>query len=74
MSDEAHQPSGKSPKQRYRAVGLIPAVGAVLGGAVATFRGATGDLGSIFLVVGPVLMVLGVIAFFVYRWMAKRGL
>jgi hypothetical protein len=74
VSDDANQPSGMSPKQRFRAAGLIPAVGAVLGGAVATFRGATGDLGSIFLIIGPALMVFGVIAFFVYRWMAKRGL
>ncbi|UKF25448.1 MULTISPECIES: hypothetical protein [Clavibacter] len=74
MSDGANQPSKKSSNQAHRAAGLIPAVGAVLGGAVATFRGATGELGSIFLIIGPALMVLGVIAFFVYRWMAKRGL
>ncbi|GAB7302631.1 hypothetical protein MAFF212519_04820 [Clavibacter michiganensis] len=46
----------------------------MLGGAVATYRGATGDLGSIFLITGPALMVLGVIGILVYRWMARRGL
>ncbi|OUE25626.1 hypothetical protein [Clavibacter michiganensis] len=47
---------------------------AVIGGAIATFRGATGDLGSIFLITGPALMALGIVGIFVYRWMARRGL
>jgi hypothetical protein len=74
MSDDAEQPGTGSPKNAYASARVIPAWGAVLGGVVATYRGATGDLGSIFLIVGPVLLVLGVIGLFVVRWMAKRGL
>jgi ABC-type sulfate transport system permease component len=43
-------------------------------GAFLTYRSATGEMGSIFLITGPALMALGVITLFVYRWMAKRGL
>ncbi|MDY7540811.1 MULTISPECIES: hypothetical protein [unclassified Cryobacterium] len=28
----------------------------------------------LFLILGSALVVLGIVAFFVYRWMARRGL
>jgi hypothetical protein len=74
MSNDAEQPAKGSPKKAYASARVIPAWGAVLGGVVATFRGATGDLGSIFLIAGPVLIVLGVVGLFLVRWMATRGL
>jgi hypothetical protein len=74
MSDDAEQPADRRPKDAFASARVIPAWGAVIGGVVATFRGATGDLGSIFLIAGPALIVLGVIGLFVVRWMAKRGL
>ncbi|RIJ50969.1 hypothetical protein DZG00_10680 [Clavibacter lycopersici] len=74
MSDDANgTPDGRRKPARGSARSVLPWA-AVIGGAIATFRGATGDLGSIFLITGPALMALGVVAFFVYRWMAKRGL
>jgi ABC-type sulfate transport system permease component len=74
MSDDANDtPAGRPKPPSTFARTMLPWA-AVLGGAVATFRGATGDLGSIFLIAGPALMALGVVAFFVYRWMEKRGL
>lgn len=73
MSEDAgERPSGR-PKP-FDFPRRVAARAAVIGGAIATYRGATGELGSIFLIVGPALMVLGVIGFFVYRWMARRGL
>jgi hypothetical protein len=74
MSNDAKQPAKGSRKNAFASARVIPAWGAVIGGVVATFRGATGDRGSIFLIAGPVLIVLGVIGIFVLRWMAKRGL
>jgi hypothetical protein len=74
MSNDAEQPAEGRPKNAFASARVIPAWGAVIGGVVATVRGATGDLGSIFLIVGPVLVILGIIGLFVLPWMAKRGL
>jgi hypothetical protein len=74
MSDDAERPATGSARNAFASARVMPAWGAVIGGVIATFRGATGDLGSIFLIAGPVLIVLGVIGMFVVRWMAKRGL
>ena len=73
MGDDVDQPAEGSPKRSFTSARAISAWGAVLGGAVATFRGATGDLGSIFLIAGPVLLVVGVVGLFVVRWMDRRG-
>ena len=47
---------------------------AVAAGLYLTIRGATGGMDAIFVVLGPALVVLGIAAFFLYRWMAKRGI
>lgn len=73
MSDDAGEPRAGRPKP-FDFPRRVAAWAAVIGGAIATYRGATGDLGSIFLITGPALMALGVIGVFVYRWMARRGL
>ncbi|MBF4625692.1 hypothetical protein [Clavibacter sp. VKM Ac-2872] len=73
IDDAGHLPEGR-PKPGSGSARQIMPWAAVAGGAIATYRGATGGLGSIFLIAGPALMALGVIAFFVYRWMARRGL
>ncbi|MCI4658082.1 hypothetical protein [Cryobacterium zhongshanensis] len=36
--------------------------------------GTNASAGPLFLILGASLIVLGVVAFFVYRWMAKRGI
>lgn len=51
---------------------LLPWVAVAVGIAL-TIRAATGGMGSIFFIAGPALCVLGDIAFFVFRWMGKRG-
>lgn len=73
MSDDAGERPPGRPKP-FDFPRRVAAWAAVIGGAIATYRGATGELDSIFLVVGPALMALGVIGVFVYRWMARRGL
>ncbi|KDP92365.1 MULTISPECIES: hypothetical protein [Clavibacter] len=73
MSDDARERPPGRPKP-FDFPRRVAAWAAMIGGAIATYRGATGELGSIFLIVGPALMVLGVIGFFLYRWMARRGL
>ncbi|OUE09861.1 hypothetical protein CMsap09_13015 [Clavibacter michiganensis] len=74
MGDDADRaPEGESTAP-FTAGRTISAWGAVIGGLIATFRGATGDHGPMFLIGGPVLVVLGVVAFVAFRWMARRGL
>jgi len=73
VSDDAGDRRPGRPK-RFDFPRRVAAWAAVVGGAIATYRGATGELGSIFLITGPALMALGVIGVFVYRWMARRGL
>jgi len=65
--DERRKPDG-SPTRA-----VMPWLGVILG-AVLTFQGATGRMGAIFLITGPALAALGIVFFFVYRWMARRGL
>jgi len=47
---------------------------AVVVGIVFAIRAAVGEMGSIFLILGPALSVFGVVAFIVFRWMARRGI
>ena len=37
-------------------------------------QAATGAMDSVFLIIGPVLIVIGISAFFLARWMKKRGI
>jgi spore maturation protein SpmB len=46
---------------------------AVAVGAFQTIRAATGAMDSIFLIVGPVLVVIGISGFLLALWMKKRG-
>ena len=66
MGDDADRPPEGEPKAPFTAGRTISAWGAVIGGLIATFRGATGDLGPVFLIGGPVLVVLGVVAFVLF--------
>jgi len=36
--------------------------------------GAGEPISGLYILIGPGLIVMGIVAFFVYRWMAKRGL
>lgn len=65
------------PKWKYGPLRLAMPWIAIVVGIVLGVRGliehqATGD--SLFIAVGFGLAALGVAMFFVYRWMAKRGL
>jgi hypothetical protein len=77
MGDDATGPRGPHGPRRTptssptRAV--LPWLGVIMGAAL-TFQGATGRMDAIFLITGPALAVLGIVFFFVYRWMARRGL
>jgi hypothetical protein len=73
MSENETRPPTGGQKPVYGPRRVLPWAG-IFVGAFLTYRGATGEMGSIFLITGPALMALGVIMFFVYRWMAKRGL
>jgi hypothetical protein len=63
-------------KWRYGPLRLVMPWLAIGGGVVMTIRGALGlteNADLFFLILGVSLIVLGIAAFFVYRWMAKRG-
>lgn len=65
-------------KWRYGPLRLVMPWLCVGVGILMTIRGAlavsSGDGDPLFLLLGTSLIVLGIIAFFVYRWMAKRGI
>ena len=50
------------------AVGIAMVVKGAIG------LGADGSGDPLFLILGSSLVVLGIVAFFVYRWMARRGM
>jgi hypothetical protein len=52
---------------------VLPYVAIALG-IFHTVRAATGAMDPIFLTTGPILIVIGVAAIFIFRWMKKRGL
>jgi hypothetical protein len=52
---------------------VLPYVAIALG-IFHTVRAATGVMDPIFLTTGPILIVIGVAAIFIFRWMKKRGL
>ncbi|GMA28892.1 hypothetical protein GCM10025874_21450 [Arenivirga flava] len=74
MSEQKRRPKAK---WKYGPLRLAMPWIAIVVGIVLGLRGlieyqATGD--PLFIAVGFGLAALGVIMFFVYRWMAKRGL
>lgn len=52
---------------------VLPYVAIALG-IFHTVRAATGAMEPIFLTTGPILIVIGVAAILIFRWMKKRGL
>ncbi len=52
---------------------LMPWIAVVMG-IVFAIRAAAGSVAPMFLVIGPALVVIGIAAFFLFRWMGKRGI
>lgn len=67
-------PEPRKYKWRYGPIRLVAPWVAVAVGIFFAIQGATGGMASIFLITGPILCILGVAAFFLFRWMAKRGI
>jgi spore maturation protein SpmB len=66
------------PPQRFRTLRFNPLRDvlpwlAVAVGVFQTIQAATGAMDSIFLIVGPVLIVIGISGLLLARWMKKRG-
>ncbi|TDX79097.1 hypothetical protein EDF35_2329 [Rathayibacter sp. PhB151] len=75
MSDDEHESTGdRRYRWRYGPVRLVMPWLAIALGTFQTIRAATGEAGAVFLYLGPALIALGIVAFFVFRWMAKRGI
>jgi hypothetical protein len=47
---------------------------AIAVGILHTIRAATGSMDPMFLITGPILIVIGVSGFFIARWLKKRTL
>jgi hypothetical protein len=77
--DQRDEPDRQSTRWRYGPVRLISPWIAVAAGIFFVIRGTAnlprpGNDGTTYIIVGVVLIVVGVIGFFVARWMAKRGI
>lgn len=73
------EPGPGKYKWRYGPLRIVMPWLYIAAGIVMAIKGAfdlgTSDsAGPLFLILGASLSVLGIVAFFVYRWMAKRGI
>ena len=59
---------------RYGPLRLVAPWACVAFGLFHTVKAVTGGMDSLFLVTGPILIMVGLAAFFIARWMAKRGI
>jgi hypothetical protein len=70
-----HGTSGsRKYKWRYGPFRLVVPWACIAIGLFHTVRAATGGMDRLFLITGPILIAVGVAAFFIARWMAKRGI
>lgn len=80
MSEESNsrEPKPRRYKWRYGPLRIVMPWLCIAVGILLAIKGAL-DLATnggdpFFLILGSALVVLGIVAFFVYRWMARRGL
>lgn len=71
-SDDSGESSGRRYRWRYGPLRLLAPWACIAGGLIVMIR--FGPEQPSFLFWGAGMVVLGVVGFFVYRWMAKRGL